>query len=43
MKLHNENLHNLYFSSNVIRVAIRRTEVVEHVARVVEMKIAHET
>jgi hypothetical protein len=36
-KLHNEELHNLYFSSNIIRmIKLRRMRWVGHVARMGE-------
>jgi hypothetical protein len=41
-KLHNEELHNLYSSSNIIRVIIsRRMRWARHVARMLEMRNAY--
>jgi hypothetical protein len=41
-KLHNEELHNFYSSSNIIRmIKSRRMRCVEHVARVGEKRNAH--
>jgi hypothetical protein len=39
-RLHNEELHNLYASQNIIRV-IRSRRLVEHVARMGEMRNAN--
>jgi hypothetical protein len=41
-KLHNEELHNLYSSPNIIRmIESRRTRWVGHVARMGETRIAY--
>jgi hypothetical protein len=43
-RLHNEELHNLYPSTNVIRVTnARRMKWAEHVTRVGEMRNAYNT
>jgi hypothetical protein len=39
-RLHNEELHNLYASQNIIRVTkLRRMRLTGHIARVGEMRI----
>jgi hypothetical protein len=41
-KLHNEELHNLYFSPSIIRIIkSRRMRLMEHVARIEEKKNAY--
>jgi hypothetical protein len=43
-RLHNEELHNLYFSRNAIKMLkSRSTRLPGHVARVVKMRNAHGT
>jgi hypothetical protein len=39
--LHNEELHNLYASTNIEVIKSRRMSMAEHVARIGEMRNAH--
>jgi hypothetical protein len=42
-KLHNEELHNLWCSQNIIRIKLRMTRWVEHVASTGEVRNLYKT